>query len=108
MPNMPRKGERIPNKVARRSPNRNVYNTRQWKAIARKHKAMYPLCVECEAQGVITPSEVTDHIVPINQGGAVWSMDNMQSLCYRHHAKKSGHEAHGFAPGSREKKKFEK
>ena len=93
MPTMPtRKRNTQQRKQQRSSPNRDVYNSRRWKAIARLHKSLNPLCVECEKQGIITPAEVTDHTTPINDGGAVWSMDNMQSLCYRHHAKKSGQE----------------
>lgn len=53
-----------------------------------------PLCVECEAQGISTPVEVTDHITPINQGGDPYAWSNLQSLCDTCHNIKSGKEAH--------------
>lgn len=47
------------------------------------------MCVECG-----DPSQVVDHIVPINQGGDPWSVDNMQAMCHACHNRKSGKEAH--------------
>ena len=54
------------------------------------HKRCNPLCVVCGA-----PVEVTDHIVPINQGGQVYALDNLQSLCHPCHNSKSGKETKG-------------
>ena len=106
MPNMPRKQQRSHKRIQQRaSPNREVYNSRRWKAVARLHKSLNPLCVECEKQGIIMPVEVTDHILPINDGGAAWSMGNMQSLCYRHHAIKSGKEGQAISSGRGEGKR---
>lgn len=43
---------------------------------------------------MVTPVQVTDHIVPINEGGAMYDWDNLQSLCTQCHNSKSGKEAH--------------
>jgi len=53
------------------------------------HKRANPLCVECQY-----PAQVTDHINPINMGGAVWDWNNLQSLCKPCHDAKSGRERH--------------
>jgi len=78
----------------RKATNSTLYNGAQWRTLSRKHKALNPLCVMCEAQGRVSPVEVTDHIVPINQGGQPYAWDNLQSLCHRCHNIKSGTEAH--------------
>ena len=49
--------------------------------------------------GRITPVEVTDHVNPINQGGALLDWDNLQSLCHPCHNAKSGREAHDKGKG---------
>lgn len=40
-----------------------------------------PLCRRCLGKGTITPARVLDHIIPIEQGGAKYDMDNHQPLC---------------------------
>ena len=39
------------------------------------------------------PSEVVDHITPINQGGATLDWNNLQAMNSKCHNKKSGREA---------------
>jgi 5-methylcytosine-specific restriction enzyme A len=53
--------------------------------------AEQPLCVMCEAEGRIGPSEELDHIVPLSQGGTD-ERSNLQGLCVAHHAEKSAGE----------------
>ena len=77
----------------RLKPNSDVYNKTQWRNLARRHKMANPICVLCEANGITSPVEVTDHISPINEGGTVYDWDNLQSLCHRCHNSKSGKEA---------------
>jgi len=79
----------------RLKPNSEVYNQRNYRKRVRLHKMRNPYCVECEKQGLITPVDVTDHVDPINQGGAVYDEANWQSLCHTCHNRKSGGEAHG-------------
>jgi 5-methylcytosine-specific restriction protein A len=42
------------------------------------------MCVMCEAEGVLTPATVVDHIVARTKGGSDHE-DNLQALCHRHH-----------------------
>jgi 5-methylcytosine-specific restriction protein A len=64
-----------------------------------QYKRCNPICVLCEAQGRVSPTTVTDHIEPINQGGSVYEWDNLQALCDACHASKSGREAHDKGRG---------
>ena len=78
----------------RLKPNSELYNGTRWRVLAMRHKMANPICVQCEANGMVTPVQVTDHIVPINEGGAMYDWDNLQSLCTQCHNSKSGKEAH--------------
>ena len=80
--------------AGRKQPNRDVYGTNRWTMLARLHKQHNPVCIACEAIGLVSPAEVTDHIVPINNGGAPWEWSNLQSLCRRCHDSKSAKEGH--------------
>lgn len=55
----------------------------RWKKIRDNYLRRHPLCVECG-----TLAQMVDHIIPKRQGGGD-STDNLQSLCYRCHAKKT-------------------
>ena len=74
--------------------NQKFYNSADWRRTAAQHKASNPLCAICEENGQVTPADVTDHIIPINEGGARFDWQNLQSLCHPHHNQKSGREAH--------------
>lgn len=49
----------------------------------------YPLCEASFAKGKIKPANTLDHIKPINQGGSVWDVSNLQWLSEKEHAIKS-------------------
>ena len=46
----------------------------------------HPLCVQCEAEDIIEPATVVDHITP-HKGDLrlFWRRSNWQALCKRHH-----------------------
>ena len=48
---------------------------------------------------VVERAGVTDHIVPISDGGAMWDERNHMAMCQFHHNQKRGHEAHGLRIG---------
>jgi len=89
----PWQAERIA-QAGRANPNTAIYNGTVWRKLSVRYKMANPVCVECIRVGVVSPAEVTDHIVPINQGGDVYAWDNLQSLCHRCHNSKSGKEGH--------------
>jgi 5-methylcytosine-specific restriction enzyme A len=60
------------------------------KAVERRKEflAKHPLCVACEARGLVTQAEEVDHIVPLSKGG-VDDRSNLQSLCKECHDEKT-------------------
>ena len=71
---------------------RKFYNSTAWRKLSKKKLAINPLCEECERNGILSPARHADHIVPIKQGGAKLSLDNLQSLCIPCHSKKTAKE----------------
>lgn len=69
-----------------------LYSTRRWRKRRQDHLAAHPLCVMCEAAGVVRAAAEVDHVVPIEQGGDIWSGDNLQALCKPHHSAKTAAE----------------
>ncbi len=63
-----------------------IYKTKAWK-LARK-QALYRdegWCVICKE----VPAVLVDHIKEVKDGGALYALDNLQSLCAKCHAKKT-------------------
>jgi 5-methylcytosine-specific restriction protein A len=65
-------------------------------AYLRKH----PLCVACEAEGLLSEATVPDHKQPLWAGGADDLEQNGQSLCRQHHDAKTACEARMRAAGA--------
>jgi len=66
------------------------YLTPAWRHFRNWYIGRHPLCAACEAQGVLTPAVIVDHIVELKDGGAPYSADNAQSLCVACHNRKTG------------------
>jgi len=68
-------------------------NSSTWRKARAIQLAKEPLCRDCQAEGVITPATVVDHI-----DGDSWNNtpDNFASLCVRHHNQKTARENGGF------------
>lgn len=79
----------------REKDNSAFYNSWPWRKAAKRYKESNPICVKCEAEGLIVPVKVVDHIVPINAGGEELNESNFQSLCEKCHNKKSATERGG-------------
>lgn len=73
-----------PEREYRRRGNRSAYQTKRWRLVRKRKLAKDPLCVEC---GKLA-TEV-DHIVPVEDGGSMWSEDNHQSMCQSCHGRKT-------------------
>jgi 5-methylcytosine-specific restriction protein A len=71
--------------------------TKEWDRASREYLAQNPLCAECMRQGIRSPSQVTDHIVP-HKGDMIlfWDRSNWQPLCKRCHDRKTAIEDGGF------------
>tara|TARA_Y100000004_G_scaffold126789_1_gene142717 strand:- start:15 stop:371 length:357 start_codon:yes stop_codon:yes gene_type:complete len=70
----------------------SFYNNKRWKNIRAYFIKRNPLCIECERGGLIKGAEVIDHIIPIKQGGDMYSEKNLQPMCKKCHDKKSRRE----------------
>lgn len=73
----------------RKHPNTKFYQSTPWRRLRAVKLEQQPMCEECERNGVITPAQIVDHIVPINRGGASLDIENLQSLCNACHNRKS-------------------
>ena len=64
---------------------RNIYRTTRWRKLRAVKVGLNPICEHCEEFGIAKPVEEVDHIIEIEDGGAIWDIDNLQSLCKRCH-----------------------
>jgi 5-methylcytosine-specific restriction protein A len=77
---IPEKDWGKPNKITDR-----FYLSPRWKHTRMIHLSRQPLCVMCEALGLLVAGQIVDHIIPRSQGGADCDPSNLQTLCKRHH-----------------------
>ena len=63
----------------------NVYGTYRWKKLRKAKVTSDPLCEHCMRQDIAKAVEEVDHIVELEDGGEMWDINNLQSLCKRHH-----------------------
>ena len=66
----------------------SFYTSSRWKRLRAWKLSRDPICEICQE----VPATVVDHIIPIKQGGHETDIDNLQSLCVKCHAVKSGKE----------------
>ncbi len=64
--------------------------TGMWERARKFFLSKNPLCVKCEEQGILTPANEVDHIIP-HRGNQnlFWDQANWQSLCKSCHSKKT-------------------
>ena len=87
-------------KIKKESNNQKFYESTAWRKLRKMHVSKNPYCVECAKQGRYIPVQQVDHIVAIEFGGAKLDPDNLQSLCYSCHGKKSAAEKHAKQSGT--------
>ena len=99
MPNAPKKINRpwvVKGSKKRLQDDSKFYNSWKWRKFRKSYLERNPVCVMCEADGIVTPAQVVDHIIPMRAGGAAFDEKNLQSLCRHHHDIKSGKDRHGI------------
>lgn len=74
--------------------NAHIYKGAKWKRLRAVEFKKEPF--KCCLPNCILLAKILDHIIPIEQGGAIWDRRNWQKLCDPHHNKKRGKEAHGI------------
>jgi len=60
---------------------KNIYASYDWKLLRAAKKLKDPLCEHCFKLGIFVPMKIADHIIEIEDGGQIWNIDNLQSLC---------------------------
>lgn len=90
------------NRYGRDEITKNFYKTPEWLAVREKQLTDHPYCTECLKKGVYTKATMVDHIKPIKRGGNRLDPNNLQSLCWACHSRKSVEEGSRF--GRREYK----
>ncbi|WP_271856104.1 HNH endonuclease [Patiriisocius marinus] len=74
------------------------YNARKWRKVSKYKRDVNPYCEKCESNGVVSLSNVADHIrglgFLIDNGLDPYNLKELQSLCHKCHNKKSGKESH--------------
>ena len=94
MPVLP-KSERphwIPKKEVKPYTKTGFYHTPAWRNLRKMFITANPLCADCKKIGVVKAGYIVDHIIPIRLGGAALDERNLQTLCKKHHAIKTGNE----------------
>jgi 5-methylcytosine-specific restriction protein A len=78
-------GEGLMEPAMARHPYQKLYGSQAWRRRAKLQLRMSPLCAMCGEQGVTTPAEIADHILPHHgEVNAFWTSP-LQSLCKRCH-----------------------
>jgi len=72
---------------------KNIYKSSRWVKLRAAKIALNPLCEHCERYGIIKPGNTIDHIIEVEDGGEVWEMSNLATLCHSCHNTKTGKEA---------------
>jgi 5-methylcytosine-specific restriction protein A len=63
---------------------------RRWQVSSKAYLAKHTECVECRRQGLLSVSEVVDHIVPHRGDMQIfWLRSNWQALCKACHDRKT-------------------
>jgi len=65
------------------------YHTARWTRESRAYREANPLCRKCKEQGIVTPSKVVDHIIPLEICEDPWDRNNWQPLCGSHNNSKA-------------------
>jgi len=84
--------------------NTEIYNSPRWRRVSYLFKLKHPICCR---PGCGQPTHTTNHVIPINQGGAVWDEGNWEPLCETCNAretgrmgnKRAGNSSEGATPG---------
>ncbi len=68
----------------------SFYCSKEWRALRELLLSQKPLCVKCLSNGVITPAEEIDHILPLRfYPDERFNSQNLQPLCKPCHSEKT-------------------
>ena len=79
------------NKSYSKAEHAKIYNSNRWRRLRNDYIKHNPLCVLCKKNNRTTAAKVVDHIIEIADGGDIWNIYNLQSLCDKCHRIKTAH-----------------
>ena len=67
------------------------YKRERWRRLRTRKLTMNPWCECPECAGASSPrvAAVVDHIQPVNHGGSMWAWDNLRSMAWSCHSRKT-------------------
>ena len=65
------------------------YLSPTWRKVRARYLRRQPLCELCLAKGISKAADMVDHITEIKDGGARLDFENLQSLCWACHGRKT-------------------
>lgn len=72
---------------------------KQWEKVRKMKLARNPLCEDCEADGLVRPADMVDHVIPLRVAPDLrLRLENLRSLCWPHHGRKSAEDKRKY-PG---------
>lgn len=71
-----------------------THSSSGWRRRSEEHRKNEPLCREHLKKGLIVRGQLTDHIIPIDEGGDRFDESNLQTLCWACHQVKTARETH--------------
>lgn len=72
--------------------NKKIYDSKRWKHLRMLKINRNPVCEICKRQ----PAHTVDHKIPINQGGPIWDIEGLTSLCKTCNFSKTGRDGHKY------------
>jgi 5-methylcytosine-specific restriction endonuclease McrA len=64
----------------------------EWARLSREIRARFPVCQVCG----VRPSEQTDHVIPLKDGGPRLDPNNCRAVCRRCHSRATAKSSRGF------------
>lgn len=57
----------------------------KWTKLRNRYLSEHPLCEECLLENKSTLATIVHHKIPIEDGGAILDVNNLESVCPHHH-----------------------
>ena len=73
--------------VIRREDN-TWYNSTAWRKCRDAYLKAHPLCVRCQAEGILTVAQIVHHVIErknLDDPMLAYDWENLESLCRKHH-----------------------
>jgi len=101
MPTIKRQADKLPwvkeidkQPFARKVDSKGFHDTKHWKKLSKIIRSETPLCEVATHFGLTVRTNVADHIIRVEEGGAKLDKANLMSMSHHYHNIKSGKEKH--------------